>query len=146
MNNSANMKKRFLSWIWGWLQQGKTRKDTTSILGIIIFIIGSIVTLGCRIQLGEFGGGRLVIEEEHKLITTGFYKNIRHPMYLGGFIGGFGLFLVFRGLIMSILTMILMILIFKPRMDYEEKILQEEFGEEYKSYMKKTKRLIPYIY
>ena len=31
-------------------------------------------------------------------------------------------------------------------MNLEEKLLKEEFGKEYELYMKKTKRLIPFIY
>ena len=116
------------------------------ILGLIIYVIGALITILSRFQLGRYGSGRLKIQKEHELITKGIYKKIRNPMYLGGLIGVIGFCFVFRGFIMMFVVITLYFIIFRNRMIYEEEILLEQFGEEYLEYMKKTKRIIPYIY
>ncbi len=115
-------------------------------VGIFILITGGLILLVSRIQLGTYGSGKIVLEEEHELITRGIYGYIRHPIYLGGLIGWIGISLALRGLITLILFLVMYFLIFKNRMDLEEEILSKEFGEEYLSYMKRTKRLIPFVY
>ena len=120
--------------------------DIILILGLIIYVIGAIISLGSRFQLGRFGSGRLKIKEEHELVTKGVYRHLRHPMYLGGIIGVIGFCFVFHGFIMMFLILALYFIVFRSRMIYEEKILQEQFGEKYSEYMKKTKRIIPFIY
>ncbi len=117
-----------------------------SYIGISLYILGGIISLFSRIQLGKYGGGYLVIEEDHKLITNGIYNKIRHPMYSGGLIAVVGAGLVFRTIFALFSCFILYFFVFRQRIIVEERLLIEEFGEEYKNYMKKTKRLIPFIY
>lgn len=117
-----------------------------SYLGLLIFLFAGFITTMSRLQLGRFGGGLLVIEDDHKLITKGLYKHIRHPMYFGALVGSFGMGLVFRSAIVTILSVICYFLIYRGRMDEEERLLIAQFGEEYIVYMKRTKRLIPFFY
>ena len=117
-----------------------------SFFGIFIYIIVGIILIGRRIQLGRFAIGLLVIEDNHKLITTGIYKYIRHPIYLGTLVGVLGFGLVYRALLITILCLIMYFLVFRQHIIYEEKILEKEFGEEYIAYKKNSKRLIPFLY
>lgn len=117
-----------------------------SYLGILIYIVAGIILIGSRIQLGKFATGVLLIEDDHKLIKQGIYKYIRHPIYSGSIIGVLGFGLVFRALIVLIFCLVLYFIIFRQRMIYEEQILEDKFGQEYVTYKKKTKRLIPFIY
>ncbi len=117
-----------------------------SLFGIIIYIIAGIVLIGSRIQLGRFATGLLVIEDNHKLINTGIYKFIRHPIYLGTLLGVLGFGLIYCAIILTTLCLITYFLVFRQRMIYEEKILENEFGEEYIKYKSQTKRLIPFLY
>ena len=88
---------------------------------------------------------RLQTVEDHILITDGLFKYIRHPLYLGGifqYVGGPFLFTSF----ISLIFMLMLIPIILLRIQIEEKMLLEEFGEEYEEYKKRTKLLIPFIY
>ncbi len=116
------------------------------LIGIILLILGGLILLLSRIQLGEYGGPRIVIEEAHQLITNGIYKYIRHPMYLGFLILFFGYSLSFGSIIMTTLITFLLFLIFKSRMEIEEKLLIAKFGKKYHLYIECSKKLIPYIY
>jgi len=117
-----------------------------SILGILILTIGGLVTVTGRAQLSKYGSGVLQIEEDHKLMTTGIFGHIRHPVYAGRLIGVVGIYLAFRSIIMLILISIIYFMVIRHRMLFEEQLLIGEFGEEYKNYMKETKRLIPFLY
>jgi len=88
---------------------------------------------------------RIQSERKQKLVSTGVYGCIRHPLYLGGilmFLGG----PVLLGSIMGLLAGIILTLLFVGRIAREEKLLQKELGG-YETYKKKVKfRLIPFIW
>jgi len=118
--------------------------------GILIALTGGIFRFMSRLALRKAGLGilessRLKIIEDQKLVTDGIYKYIRHPLYLGEVLRNHGSALAFSSLygfvLMSLATLFLHF-----RMGIEEKMLLKEFGEEYRQYMKKTYRLIPYVY
>ncbi|MFX1284664.1 MAG: methyltransferase family protein [Promethearchaeota archaeon] len=119
-----------------------------SYLGIILMIIGGIIMLSSRYYLNKYsyGGGSLSEEKEQTLLTKGMFKIIRHPIYAGGLIVTIGLELAFRSLIILSLHTIIFFIIFRDRMKREEIVLLNKFGDEYREYINKTKRLIPYIY
>jgi len=120
--------------------------SVTFLSGIILLISGGIVLIYSRLLLGKFGSSKITIEENHRLIFKGIYKCVRHPVYLGTILVFFGYALSFRALITPLAFFFSFFILFKNRMDLEEKILKERFGKEYELYMEKTKRLIPFIY
>ena len=122
------------------------RNPFVSILGILIFIIGGFIVIAGRYQLKQFGEGILTIKEDHKLITSGIYKYIRHPIYGGGIIGIIGFYCAFQSLVVLIIMSVVYFVIFRHRLLFEEELLIEEFGDQYKEYRKKTKLLIPFLY
>ncbi|GAJ17749.1 unnamed protein product, partial [marine sediment metagenome] len=54
-----------------------------SYIGFVIYLSAGIFVIVGRVQLGKFGSGELITEEDHKLNTEGVYKYIRNPMYSG---------------------------------------------------------------
>lgn len=117
-----------------------------SYIGIITYIVGGIIVLRSRIHLGRYGDGTTELKENHTLLTKGFYNHIRHPLYSGAMVGRVGLGLTLRGYFGTILFVLIYLIVFRRRMEIEEQSLLSEFGDEYVEYMKRTKRLIPYIY
>jgi len=84
----------------------------------------------------------LEIYEDHKLITTGPYRRVRHPMYLGMFVYTIGLCLISLD-VLVILFFMYTILVNYRRIPGEEQMMIDQFGEEYTEYMKRTGKLIP---
>ncbi|MHA2296387.1 MAG: methyltransferase family protein [Candidatus Hodarchaeales archaeon] len=117
-----------------------------SYIGLVVLMIGGSILLTSRYQLKRYGSGMIVIEDDHELITSGIYRYIRHPIYSGGLIWILGFMLSLRSLIFLFVVLIFNFLILKARFLQEERLLTERFGDEYLSYMKRTKRLIPFIY
>ncbi len=95
-----------------------------------------------QVTLGNDWSPQLMLREKHRLITTGPYAHIRHPMYTGMVGFGTGLALVGANWIFVALA-VLVVVGLVLRIPQEEKMLIAEFGQDYRSYMQGTGRLIP---
>jgi protein-S-isoprenylcysteine O-methyltransferase Ste14 len=121
------------------------------ILGIPLMVFGGVMRFMPRMSLVKAGFGSiwktpfLQIVEDQRLVTDGYYKHIRHPIYIGEIGRALGWAITLSSLYgLVIMTMGLVFLLI--RIEIEEKMLIEAFGEEYKEYQRRTKKLIPYIY
>jgi protein-S-isoprenylcysteine O-methyltransferase Ste14 len=88
----------------------------------------------------------VAIINEHQLKTTGLYKMVRHPSYLGLILIIIGLGLCLNSILSLFIIVIPDFLAINYRIAVEEKALTEEFGEKYSTYSARVKRIIPYIY
>lgn len=95
-----------------------------------------------QVALGKHWSPQLQLREEHHLVTTGPYAHIRHPLYTAMFGYGASLALVTANIIFILLAVIVFAGMF-ARAPREEDMMIEEFGDEYRQYMKKTKRFFP---
>jgi len=93
-------------------------------------------------SLGRQYSPDLELKEEHKLISSGPYKVIRHPMYtiLIVFMLSISIFSANTLIFLPHLGAIILILL---RLSKEEAMLIQEFGDDYREYMMKTGRLLP---
>jgi protein-S-isoprenylcysteine O-methyltransferase Ste14 len=98
-----------------------------------------------RAALGRMYSGEITIQQSHHLITTGLYRYIRHPLYLGMTSSVLGLSFLFRSWI-GLAVMIPILVGLLLRMKDEEAMLHKEFGREWETYCKQSWRLIPYLY
>lgn len=115
-------------------------------IGITFLVTGGSLALMSRIQLGKYGSPKIVLEDEHKLVTHGIYGHIRNPIYLGFLFLFSGFSLSFQSFIFTFLIVVGLFVIFERRMDMEETLLRSLFGKEYESYVERTNRLIPHVY
>ena len=116
-----------------------------ALAGIILFASGIVIMASAMHALGRFYTSYLGIQPEHQLVTAGPYKYVRHPGYFGEVLSMFSVGLSLSsisGLILGVVSLALVLIRIKP----EEEMLIDKFGNEYESYMKRTKRLIPLIY
>ena len=121
------------------------------ILGIPLLVFGGVMRFMPRRSLAKAGFGSiwktpfLQIVEDQQLVTDGYYKHIRHPIYLGEIGRALGWAITLSslyGLVLMIIGLVFLLI----RIEIEEKMLIGAFGEEYKDYQRNTKKLIPYIY
>ena len=105
-----------------------------------------IITFFSRIQLGKFGTTIITVEDDHKLITSGIYKFIRHPIYLGSIILFTSIGIAIGSLIVTFIRFLLWSLLTRDRINLEEKLLTKKFGNEYIKYKNSTKKLISFLY
>ena len=114
--------------------------------GVLIILIGLSIRWLSILQLKKAFTVDVAIGTEQKLKTDGMYTIIRHPSYLGLMLIMVGFSISMNSLVSIALVTIPMFLAIHYRIIVEERVLTEEFGDAYKSYIMKTKRLIPWIY
>lgn len=119
--------------------------DTTRWIGVVLFAVSGALRLWPVVVLGNRFSGLVAIQPGHTLVTTGIYRVIRHPSYLGLLGNSLGWGLAFRSGI-GVLLAALIVVPLLARIRAEEKLLRSEFGEEYDAYCARTSRLIPGLY
>lgn len=110
--------------------------------------IGILNTFGIYWLFSSIGSGitpTSATRQEHKLVTNGIYRYIRHPLYTFGS----AMFIAFGMMadnwfiaLLGVFTFILMAI----RTPKEEANLIEKFGDEYREYMKRTGRFLPKLF
>ena len=110
--------------------------------GVGIAVVAIILLFWTHHTLGKQYSAKLEIQKEHKLIVEGPYKIVRHPMYIVFILFPVSLSIISANLLIIIFT-ILIALPFHWISQQEEKMLIEQFGDEYLEYQKTTGRFVP---
>lgn len=106
--------------------------------GIIVLIVSGFFSLsGMRKVFNE-------VRDKPEVIRKGVFSIVRHPVYFGEILIYLGL-LLFSMSIASAIIWIMAIIFLNYIAGYEEKILLDHFGEEYRAYMNEVPRWIPKI-
>lgn len=119
--------------------------DTIRWIGVVLFGAGGFLRMWPVFVLGRRFSGLVAIQPGHRLVTTGVYRHIRNPSYLGLLISSLGWGLAFRSGVGVILTLLLIPPLI-ARMHAEERLLRQQFAGEYDAYCARTWRLIPGLY
>lgn len=109
-------------------------------------LLGIIFRLIIIRSLGKYFTVDVAIRKDHKIKKEGFYKYIRHPSYAFSLLTFLGLGLFLNNWISLLLAFIPPFLAFSYRIRIEERVLIEEFGDEYVQYKRNTKKIVPYVY
>jgi len=113
--------------------------------GFLFCAGGLLFALFARIWLGKNWSGRITIKENHELIQSGPYFITRNPIYTGFLTAFLGCSMTL-GLLKGYLGVFLLVICLELKISKEEFFMQEVFGEKWKLYRSKVKRLIPGIY
>ncbi|MFG1344965.1 protein-S-isoprenylcysteine O-methyltransferase [Xanthobacter autotrophicus DSM 431] len=116
------------------------------VAGVLVFAASLWLFWRTHRQLGRYWSVTLEIKAEHKLITSGVYARVRHPMYSAFFLWAVAQALLLPNWIAGPAGLIGFGTLFFFRVGREEQMMREAFGAEYAAYEKRTKRIIPCIY
>jgi protein-S-isoprenylcysteine O-methyltransferase Ste14 len=116
------------------------------VAGIVIFVFGLWVFRSSHKDLGRNWSVTLEIREKHKLVSRGLYRFIRHPMYASFLLIGLAQAFLLPNWVAGLSGLVGFAVLFFMRVNEEERMMLDTFGEEYRVYAGKTKRIIPYIY
>ncbi|MCU7693140.1 protein-S-isoprenylcysteine O-methyltransferase [Haoranjiania flava] len=120
--------------------------DSVRILGFVIGICSMLLFGYVHKILGDNWSPVLEIRPEHELVISGPYKWVRHPMYSAMLLWLVSFTLISANWLYACSISAGLAILFVVRIPDEEKLMLEEFGEQYKTYVKQAKRLIPFIY
>ena len=116
------------------------------VAGIVIFVFGLWIFRRSHKDLGRNWSVTLEIREKHKLVTRGLYRFIRHPMYASFLLIALAQAFLLPNWVAGLSGLVGLAILFFMRINVEERMMLDTFGEEYRVYSGKTKRIIPYIY
>lgn len=115
-------------------------------LGTLLLAAGLWMFHRSHADLGTNWSITLEVREGHSLVTRGVYRHVRHPMYVALFLYSFGQLLALPNWVAGPSYLVPFTLLFALRVDAEERMMIEEFGDEYVAYAARTKRLIPGVW
>lgn len=117
------------------------------LLGALLYFPGLALVLWARLALGEFyyvsSSLGAALYTGHRLITSGPFALVRHPMYLGIVLFAPGGLLMYRTWTMALLVVFSLVLIVRARR--EEQALAVEFGHEWQGYCQRVPAWIPHL-
>ena len=113
--------------------------------GIFLMLLGVVIRQWAIAVLGRFFWFHVRVVEDHRVVDKGPYRLVRHPSYTGVLITFIGLSLAVQSLGALLVLQAVFIVSYGYRMKVEEKTLLTELGYNYVNYMKRTKRIIPYL-
>lgn len=117
-----------------------------NILGVILLIPTAFLFCRSHKDLGKNWSVSLEIRDEHNLVTNGVYKYVRHPMYTAIWLWVICQALLLQNYIAGFSGILCFGLLYFIRVGKEEQMMESQFGEQYKLYKQKTKRLIPKLF
>jgi len=122
----------------------KTDYQTIRVIGLAFYIVFSWLQIWSTKTLGNNFSQDIAIKKDHRLVTNGPFKFIRHPQYLSQFLMDLGAAAATLSFILAPLALVQIPFLFM-RASMEDKLLEKHFGETFRSYKKKTGMIIPFI-
>jgi protein-S-isoprenylcysteine O-methyltransferase Ste14 len=116
-----------------------------ALCGCLLALGGVALILRSRAELGAAWSFVPTADQGTGLVTTGPYRLIRHPIYLGLSLLAMGGALAFSSWPAVAVVFSAIVPTFVWRACAEERLLDDTFGERYAHYRKQTKRMIPYL-
>ncbi|HXD16361.1 MAG TPA: protein-S-isoprenylcysteine O-methyltransferase [Vicinamibacterales bacterium] len=116
------------------------------VAGSVCLAIGLFVFYRSHADLGSFWSVTLEVRENHRLISQGVYRRVRHPMYSALVLYSVGQALAVPNWVAGPSYLVAFGILFAFRIRAEEQMMVDAFGDEYVAYMAKTKRLVPGVW
>jgi protein-S-isoprenylcysteine O-methyltransferase Ste14 len=116
-----------------------------ALTGCLLALAGAAVVLRSRMELGPAWSFLPIADDATGLVTTGPYRLVRHPIYLGFSMLAMGEALAFANWLAFVVVLAGIVPTFVWRALAEERLLTATFAENYARYRKQTKMIIPHL-
>ena len=117
--------------LWGWLMAG-------------LVLAGFAFCWWARIHLGELWSSDVARKADHRVVETGPYAVVRHPIYAGLILAGFASAVEF-GTAAALFGAAMMALGWYLKARFEERFLIRELGPAYRDYCQHVAMLVPFL-
>ena len=117
-----------------------------AVVGAVIMAVSLALFYRVHRELGRNWADSLQVRQTHTLVTEGLYRYVRHPMYSAFFLWGVAQLLLLPNWIAGPAGLLGFAILFGFRVNREEEMMVEAFGDQYRVYMQRTARLIPWLY
>jgi len=114
-------------------------------VGVFIFFFALYLLYKSHADMGQNFSPELCLREEHKLITSGIFHFVRHPMYAAHLVWALAQILLLQNWIAGPSFLLTSLPLYFVRIPREEQMMLQTFKEEYQEYMNQTGRIFPKI-
>jgi protein-S-isoprenylcysteine O-methyltransferase Ste14 len=129
-----------------WRAAALPHRQLFAVAGVFLFVSGLFLRWWAIITLGRFFTVDVTIEKDHELVERGPFRVVRHPSYTGVLLAFVGFALTLHNWAALLVMLVPIFAAFIRRMNVEEDALSRALGSRYADYMKRTKRLVPFVY
>lgn len=113
-------------------------------LGLALFALGLGFAIWARIHIGRNWGTPMTQKDEPELVTSGPYRLVRHPIYAGILIAGIGTAVALSWWWLTAFALAGVYFLYSATV--EERYLTEQFPDDYPSYKRSTRMLVPFVF
>ncbi len=114
------------------------------VAGVIVALAGIVIRQYAVATLGRYFSTRVMTTPDQHVVDAGLYRYVRHPSYTGLLLTVLGLLLCSTNWL-SLACFLVALPGFAYRIRVEEDALVRALGEPYRTYMRRTKRLVPFL-
>lgn len=114
--------------------------------GLGVLAAGIALRIWSVRTLGRFFRYTIVVDSDHRVVEDGPYRLIRHPSYTGLLLATLGLGIALGNWLAIAACLLPPLVGFSIRLLHEEQVLAAQLGDPYRSYMRRTRRLIPGVW
>lgn len=111
-------------------------------LGAALFLQALVLLWRSHADLADSFSPGLQIKKDHRLVTSGVYERVRHPMYAAHLLWALAQLLLLQNWIAGPSFLVASIPLYVARIPREEEMMLEEFGEAYRLYAERTGRVL----
>jgi protein-S-isoprenylcysteine O-methyltransferase Ste14 len=122
------------------------KRTSLFFIGITLMLAGMVFRFYAMSVLGRFFTYDVAVHAGQTVIEVGPYRYIRHPSYTGALITLVGLGLALGNWAGLLALLVCMGAAYAYRISIEEAALVAALGEPYKQYMRRTRRLVPFLF
>jgi protein-S-isoprenylcysteine O-methyltransferase Ste14 len=115
-------------------------------LGLVVLVAALALFRFTHKQLGRNWSVSLETRTKHALVTDGLYGYVRHPMYSSFLLSAIAQTLLLPNWIAGLSGLVGIAVLFFYRVNREEGLMIETFGDDYRTYMRRTARIVPWVY
>jgi protein-S-isoprenylcysteine O-methyltransferase len=121
-------------------------RAAVQIVGLATYVLGFAVMAWALVALQRsYQLGGLAPRPEDRMVTSGPYRVIRHPMYAAVLLISFGLACLTQS-VLGLAVVVIYLALLSRLIPIEESRLLSAYGESYAAYRRGTKRLVPFVY
>ena len=114
--------------------------------GLATMVGGSLLRRHCFRMLGASFTGAVIVRPDQAVVDRGAYRYVRHPSYTAGALMFCGIGLALGNWIGLLLLVVTVVGVYGYRVGVEERALEATLGDPYRSYIRRTKRFVPFLF
>jgi len=115
-------------------------------VGAALVVAGTLFRNWAVRTLGRYFTRTVQVSDDQPVVERGPYRWLRHPSYTGGALAAGGVGVALGSVVTVVAILVPVAIAYAVRIPIEEQALVETLGDRYRDYMKRTWRLIPFLY